>query len=81
MVNLLDELRPTAAPAEFVRAVVKAFQRSPAAVALEADLTLSLASSFSLRNYLTPQWWRIFYDCRRTRTYAGISQKISSLPP
>jgi hypothetical protein len=50
--NPPDDLCPTAVPAEFVRAIARAFQRTPAAVALEAALTLSLASPLSFKEFI-----------------------------
>jgi hypothetical protein len=43
----LYQATPTAVPQEFVEAIAQAFQQSPAARALKADLTISLETLFS----------------------------------
>jgi hypothetical protein len=43
---------PTAVPREFVEAIARAFQQSPAARALEADFSASLETPFSFEKFL-----------------------------
>ena len=46
-----EGVRPTAVPAEYVHAICKAFQRSPSAISLEADLTTAMAAPFTFKEF------------------------------
>jgi hypothetical protein len=67
---------PTAVPQEFVEAIAQAFQQSPVARALEADLTISLETPFSFTEFL----YALSFGGSSAPGKSGVSYRLQVAP-
>jgi hypothetical protein len=63
---------PTAVPREFVQAIVRTFQQTPEARALEADLTTSLETPFLFKEFL----YALLFGSSSSPGELGVSYRL-----
>jgi hypothetical protein len=68
---------PTAVPQEFVKAIAQAFQQSPAAKTLEADLTTFLETPFLFVEFL----YVLSFGVSSAPVESGVSYRLLQVAP